>query len=146
MKRVRSPAIVLCVAVAVGAALAYLRDPAWLIELSSGFGHWQQDGDTPFRWTKGRASFFVPAETKLVRVPLRARFRTMGDPPVLVRIDVDDAAASLVALGDERWTQAVVRMVPSRRRPRHVVRLDLHVSRTWGDRGLGVQVGVVTIE
>lgn len=146
MKHASSSTIVLSLAVAVGATLIYLRDPAWLIDVSSGFGHWQQDGNTRFRWTKGRASFFVPAETKLVRVPLRARFRTTSEPPVLVRIDVDDAAASLVALGDERWTEAVVRMEPSRRRPRHVVRLDLHVDRTWGDRGLGVQVGVVTVE
>jgi len=147
VKRQRVATLVLSVAALVG-ALAYLRDPAWLIHVSSGFGRWQQDQTgTRFRWTRGRASFFVPADTRLARVPLRALLRTAEREPFLVRIDVDDRFANLVALPDERWTVADVRIVPAQGRwQRRVVRLDLHVDHTWSDRGLGVQVGEVRVE
>jgi hypothetical protein len=147
VKRERLAALVLSVAALVG-ALGYLRDPVWLIHVSSGFGRWQQDQTgTRFRWTRGRASFFVPADAWLVRVPLRARHRTSERQPFLVRIDVDDRFANLIALPDERWTEAEVRILPARGRwRRRVVRLDLHIDHTWSDRGLGVQVGEVRVE
>lgn len=147
MKRERLATLVLSVAAFVG-ALGYLRDPAWLIHVSSGFGRWQQDRTgTRFRWTRGRASFFVPADARLVRVPLRALHRTVELQPFLVRIDVDDRFASLVRLPDEAWTEANIWIVPARGRwQRRVVRLDLHIDRTWGDRSLGVQVGEVKLE
>jgi hypothetical protein len=147
VKRTRLAALVLSMAALVS-VLAYLRDPAWLIRVSSGFGRWQQDrAGTRFRWTRGRASLFVPADARLVRVPLRALHRTAEHQPFLVRIDVDDRFAHLITLPDERWTEAEVSIVPAHELwPRRVVRLDLHVDHTWSDRGLGVQVGEVTFE
>jgi hypothetical protein len=147
VKRERLATLVLSVAGFVG-VLGYLRDPAWLIHVSSGFGRWQHDQTgTRFRWTRGRASFFVPADARLVRVPLRALRRTVEIQPFVVRIDVDDRFASIVRLADEAWTEADIRIVPARGRwQRRVVRLDLHVDHTWSDRSLGVQVGEVRVE
>jgi len=42
--------------------LGYLRDPAWLIGIESGFRPWERGADgTRSRWTGGHASFFVPS-------------------------------------------------------------------------------------
>ena len=69
MTRWKIAALALCLVIA-GALLAYLRDPPWLINVSSGFGTLEYDrSGRTFRWTGGRASFFVPAGAPLVRLP-----------------------------------------------------------------------------
>lgn len=143
MIRWKIAALALCLVIA-GALLAYLRDPPWLINVSSGFGAVEHDrSGRTFRWTGGRASFFVPAGASLVRLPLRALFLTGDRRPFVVRIDVNDRPASLISLDDERWREAEVRIAPTAARGRRVVRIDLHVDRTWSERSLGVQVGEV---
>jgi hypothetical protein len=101
----------LLVAIAV---LIWLRDPSWLARMEYGFGAWEVDADgTRYRWTAGRASFFVPADASEVRVPLRV--------PV--------------------WRASRLRLPP--RGSRRFRRIDIHVDRTQGDRG--VQVGEVQV-
>ena len=145
MTRWKIAALAVCLVIA-GALLAYLRDPLWLINVSSGFETPERDrSGRTFRWTGGRASFFVPAGAPLVRIPLRALFLTDDRRPFVVRIDVNDRPASLVSLDDGRWREAEVKIVPAAARGRRVVRIDLHVDRTWSERGLGVQVGEVAL-
>src|SRR5206468_1158939 len=46
---------------ALAGALAYLHDPPWAGRVTSGLRPWEENPPgTFFRWTTGRASFFVP--------------------------------------------------------------------------------------
>ena len=59
-----------CALLVLGAA--YLRDPPWLGQITSGLRTWETDrrhGER-FRWTTGRASFFVPREARVMTLPL----------------------------------------------------------------------------
>lgn len=133
-------------ALALGAVLAYVHDPPWLGRVTSGFGSWERDpSGTRFRWTGGRASFFIPADAKSVEVPLRALFLASDARPFIIDVAVDDRRVAQVVLSDERWTSAKVR-VPTSRTRRRFRRVDLHVNRTWSDRSLGVQVGEVMLQ
>jgi hypothetical protein len=133
--------------VLLGAALlAYLRDPPWLVRVTSGFEGLEHDrGGRAFRWISGRASFFVPAGTERVRIPLRALFLTGDRRPFVVSVQVNDRRASVMSLDDERWREAEVSIAPDAAGGRRAVRLDLHVSRTWSERSLGVEVGEITV-
>jgi len=121
----------------LAAAVAYLRDPAWLIDVESGFRPWEQARDgTRFRWTSGHASFFVPAALSSIVIPVRTTMDG-GHRPVTVRIAVDDRTVSAVTLTDEMWRQVVVRLPP--RPGRRVRRVDLLVDHTGpGNRGVAV--------
>jgi hypothetical protein len=124
--------------------IGYLRDPPWLGSLTSGFRAWEynQRERTRFRWMEGHASFFVPSDSEIVRIPLRALM--VGDTrEFIVNIEVNDRPMATLRLPDEQWRTAEIRLKdPALRRRRHV-RIDLRVNRTWAD-GLGVQVGEVT--
>ena len=59
--------------VALVAALAYLRDPPWMGNVTSGMREWDySDPRMVFRWTAGRASLFIPSDAKAVMIPLRS--------------------------------------------------------------------------
>ena len=69
--------------------LAYLRDPPWLGEVTSGMLRWEEDPPgTRFRWTIGRASFFVSSAATGMTLPLRAVFPGPNGRPVIVRVFV----------------------------------------------------------
>ena len=125
------------VALLLAAAVAYLRDPAWLIDVESGFRPWEQARDgTRFRWTSGHASFFVPAALSSIVIPIRTTMDE-GERPVTVRIAVDDWTVSAVTLTDEMWRQVTLTLPP--RPGRRVRRVDLRVDRTRaGNRGVEV--------
>jgi hypothetical protein len=131
-------------AIAIVGLLAYLRDPPWLARVESGLRGWETAADgTRFRWTDGHASFFVPAASQAVSVPLRATFDAPGDPPVLVTIAIDDRAADQFVLRDDRWTTRRLRLPPPGRRS--LRRIDIRVDRVRsGNRG--VQMGTNTID
>lgn len=146
MSRWRPVAIVLCVVLTVP-LLAYLRDPPWLIDVTSGFGALERDrGGRFFRWIGGRASFFVPAGARQVQIPVRALFLTSDRRPFLVRIDVNDRPVKRIALEDEGWREVAVQIPAGADRGRRVVRIDLHVDHTWSERSLGVQVGQIATD
>jgi hypothetical protein len=126
------------------AAATYLRDPPWLLQVTSGVGRWQAGSEGRFRWTGGRASFFVPARAPRIRLRLRSPHAL--EAPSVVRIDVDDWPAALVALRDTAWTEATVPLDEGMRARRRAVRVDLHVDRTWGALSRGVQLGEIVIE
>lgn len=136
--RTRRAARVGLALVALTAALAYLRDPPWLINITSGFSAWEQDADgTAYRWTLGRASFFVPAGDGKVLLRLRSLKETPSDWPISVTLSIDDRDADVVRLGDEAWHTVVLRLPPPGRR--RVRRIDLKLDRVrTGNRGIQV--------
>jgi len=123
-------------------ALAYLREPPWLASLESGFGAWEKDFEgVPYRWTSGRASFFVPADAAAVRIPLRSEVATPVSPAV-VSVTVDDRLAEQLKVTDGRWQDCRVRLPPAR--SRRLRRIDLHVTRTYGGTN-GLQVREIEV-
>ena len=134
-------AVVTCAAALVG-ALAYLRDPPWLISVTSGMRAPQIDvTGHRYRWMGGHASFFVPADARLVSIPLRTTFDQPADLPITVEIDMDDRPVARVVLADPQWHVSTIRL-PSRG-SRHVRRIDIRADRTREDNR-GPAVGDVT--
>ena len=129
-------------------SLAYLRDPPWLGEVTSGMSSWQEDPPgTRFRWTMGRATFFVPREATVMTLPLRAVFPGPSGRPVVVRILVDDRwLADLELARPDEWVRASLPL-PRKASSRRFRRVDLHVNRTAvGPFILGVMTGVIDLE
>jgi hypothetical protein len=134
----------LIAAIAVAAAfglLWYLHDPLWVAGVTSGLRQWEEDSSgVRYRWTAGRASFFIPSSASEMTLPLRAGFPAGDGSPVVVRLSVDDRWLSDIRLTDPRnWMPTTVPLPkPTGRRFR---RVDLRVSRVVGWLNLGVQVG-----
>jgi hypothetical protein len=130
--------------VAVGSILAYLRDPAWLAHVESGFHGWRTGPDgVRYRWTTGHASFFVPSSAARLTIPVRVTFDQPGDQPVRVRIAVDDRPADEFELRDDRWTsRRIVLPAPGSRQRR---RIDIRVDRLRADNR-GVQLGDIALD
>ena len=121
-----------------GAALAYLREPAWLAGMDYGFRGWQIEADgTRYRWTGGHASFFVPATAASVAIPIRTTFAP-GDPAVLVSFTIDDRPADAIVLREPAWQRQTLGLPPPGRRG--LRRIDVRIDRLReGNRG--VQIG-----
>ena len=134
------------VSLLLGAA-AYLYDPPWIARVTSGLRDWEEDPPgTRFRWTTGRASFFVPRDATVMTLPMRALFPGPNGAPVVVEISVDDRWLAEIVLADaDAWHRPVL---PLPRRPTHRRhrRVDLRVSRTVGPFILGVQTGEIALE
>jgi hypothetical protein len=136
----RSLALLVTLALA-GAALAYLRDPPWLLATASGLRGWGTDRDgTRYRWTGGHASFFVPADWTTIELPLRATFESPADWPIAATVTIDDRPADRVVLADDSWRRLVVRLPPQG--TRRVRRIDILLDRTR-DGNRGVQLGEI---
>jgi hypothetical protein len=143
LTRTRSIAILGSAVVLVG-LLAYLRDPGWLINVSSGLGPWRTDAaGVRFRRMGGRGSFFVPADAEAVVVPVRAPFRSPSDWPITATFFVDDRPVERTVLGDGTWRNVRIPLV--RATGRRVRRIDIHAdhTRTWNH---GLDVGAVAVE
>lgn len=134
----------LIVVAAVGmlaAALAYLRDPPWLMSITSGMRPWEMDASgRQYRWMGGHASFFVRSDARLVSIPLRTTFEAAGDPPIAVSIAIDDRPADRVMLSDPQWHLTTLRLPPPG--SRRVRRIDIRVDRTRDDNR-GAAIGAV---
>lgn len=125
------------------AALAYLRDPEWLIRVDSGFRGWETGSDgTRYRWTDGHASFFVRSDASAIDVPIRTSVAAPSDIPVTVTLTIDDRLVDRLVLNDDGWHRAKVQLPP--RGARRVRRMDIRVDRTK-DGNRGVQVGEVQV-
>ena len=130
--------------VAAISLLTYLRDPAWLASVESGFHGWRAGPDgVRYRWTTGHASFFVPATSSGIAIPARVTFDQPGDPPVRVRIALDDRPADEFELRDDRWVTRRLALPP--RGNRRLRRIDIRVDRLR-DGNRGVQLGEVVAE
>lgn len=131
------------VAIAVVAALLYLRDPPWLLSTTSGLRGWESEGGRRFRWMGGHASVFVPATARSIEIPLRTTFDRPGDWPITVRVSIDDRIGDQLVLGDAKWHSVVLRMPPPA--SRKVRRVDIRVDRTREDNR-GAAVGEIRIQ
>jgi len=142
--RARSRGFAVFVVVAmIVAAVAYLRDPPWLISLSSGMRGWETDATgARVRWTGGHASFFVPADARVIDLPLRTTFDRPEDWSITVAIAIDDRPADRLVLEDATWHR--VTLVMPARGTRRVRRIDIRTDRTRDDNR-GVAVGEVGI-
>ena len=121
------------------AALAYLRDPPWLVHVTSGLADWQTDRDgTRYRWTTGHASFFVPTSAELVTFRMRAPKEDPRDWPITATISIDDRPADVVRVDEEDWS--VVRLRLPSGGGRRVRRIDVRLDRVRsGNRGVQLQ-------
>ena len=138
----RSVTLVLAVAVAA-AALAYLRDPPWLVSQTTGLRRWEQPAGMPrFRWSGGHASFFVRADTGTFDIPLSTTFDERDARPMMVTVSVDDETASRVVLTDANWTRVRVSLPAAG--SRRVRRIDIRTSVTREDNH-GVRVGEIEV-
>jgi len=129
-------------------ALGYLRDPPWLGQVTSGMRAWEEDPPgTRFRWTTGRASFFVPSSAIAMTLPLRAVFPGPNGRPVTVSVSIDDRWLANIDLPrPDAWVRTVLPL-PRLATTRRFRRIDLHVNRTAvGVFILGVMTGEITFD
>lgn len=124
---------------ACAAALWYLRDPPWLLSMTSGLRDVRRDGaGNTFRTMAGHASFFVPTDAASVEIPLRGVFESDKDWPITVTIAIDDRPADRLTLTDASWRMSTLRLpAPASRRVR---RIDIRADRTRTDQR-AVEVG-----
>jgi hypothetical protein len=127
-------------------ALTYLYDPPWAGRVTSGLRPWEENPPgTFFRWTAGRASFFIPATATSILLPLRSVFPGPGGSPVSVEIRADDRLLATIELTDpQTWVRTELPL-GRRRGHRRFRRIDLRVSRVVGERLFGVVTGQPTI-
>ncbi|MCA1559126.1 MAG: hypothetical protein LC753_00435 [Acidobacteria bacterium] len=138
MSRLRLGAIAFAV-LGLFAALAYLRDPPWLLSMTSGLREERHDpADRTFRTMAGHASFFVPTDAASVEIPLRGVFESEKDWPITVTIAIDDRLADRLTLTDASWRVSTLRLPPPSRR--RVRRIDIRADRTRADQR-AVEVG-----
>lgn len=129
----------------LAAVVFWLRDPPFVRLAETGFRPWGIDErGTRFRWTSGRASFFVPSTVTMIELPLRAAEFQPGFLPVTVDIAVDGRPADQLRLPHTEWVNRRLRL-DTRRTSRRYRRIDLRVSRVWSERYLGVRVGEVRV-
>ena len=131
---------VILAAVVVG-ALMVLRDPPWAGRIASGFRAWEEDPQgVRFRWTAGRASFFVPADATTMTVRLRTAFTGPPGSPTEVQILSDGRWLATVRLPDlDVWVKTTLPI--GERTRRRYRRIDLRVNRVVPPFMLGVMVG-----
>jgi len=129
-------------AVAIAASLALLHDPTWAFNTSSGFRAWEEDPPgTMFRWTLGRATFFVPSDATAMTLPLRAVFPGPDGHPTTVDVRIDDRWVANIELTEpSAWLRPILPL-GGRATRRQYRRVDLHVNRTVGPFVLGVMTG-----
>ena len=127
-------------AVVLVAALAYLRDPPWLVHMTSGLTRWETDGDgTRYRWTTGHGSFFVPSSAESVTFRIRAPKDDPRDWPITATITIDDRPADIVKVAEEEWSTVRLRLPTSG--DRKVRRIDIKLDRVRSsNRGVQLQV------
>jgi hypothetical protein len=126
--------------------LGYLHDPPWMGGVTSGLRPWEQDPPgTFFRWTAGRATFFVPSSATTMTVPLRAVFPGPNGTPVNVELRDDDRLLATIELTDPNaWVRPTLPLKRDAGR-RRFRRIDLRISRVVGPFALGVMTGEVTV-
>jgi hypothetical protein len=129
------------------ALLAYLYDPPWIAEMTTGFHRWERhQAGVRFRWTNGHASFFVPANATMLTVPMRAAFPGPGGAAVIVKVSVDDRWLADIVLDDsDAWAQPQLPL-PRTATRRSYRRVDVRVGRVRTEGNFGIQMGEISVE
>ena len=123
-------------------ALWYLRDPAWLEGMSSGLRPWEERDGRRYRWSGGRASFFVPTGASAIDIPIATTFTADDSRPMLVSVTIDDRPAGGILLRDPEWVTIHVPLPPPG--SRRFRRIDVHTNITREDNH-GVKIGEVQV-
>jgi hypothetical protein len=135
----RRAAILVVVVLAIASTLAYLRDPPWLVNQTTGLRGWEQrPGEPRYRWSGGHASFFVRSDAGTIEIPVSTTFDAKDARPMLVTVSVDDRVAARVVLSDAGWQRLRVTLPPPG--SRKVRRIDVRTSVTREDNH-GVRIG-----
>jgi hypothetical protein len=122
--------------VLVVAALAWLRDPAWLAAYQHGLFPVEADaGGLTFQWTGGRASFYVPSDS---RTPQTFHVAAHPEFPTQVSVLLDGRLFDRFLAGPE-WRVVTVPVAPAAV-SRHHRRVDVHVAMAWGPMRKGVRL------
>jgi len=146
----RIPRAVLAVSLValLGGALSLLYDPPWIADTTAGLRPWEKDeSGALYRWTTGRATFYIPSRTTIMTLPIRPT-PPMGAEPITIDVSVDDRLVGALALGDAQhpnmnaWIREEF-LLPNERTWRRYRRVDLRVRRILGLFNLGVQLGPV---
>ena len=128
--------VVLLATVMVVAALAWLRDPAWLAGYRHGLFPVEVDAQGfRFQWTAGRASFYVPAHADAPRV-----FHLAAHPQFQTQVSLSvDGRLFDRFLASPEWRAVAVpvELAPTSRSHR---RVDVHVAMAWGFHRQGVRL------
>jgi O-antigen ligase len=151
-------------AITVVGTIVFAVLPAWTLEkplvpvhLEEVDGMYYADGgiaeDVPFTWTRQYASLFVPAQARVIEIPLRAPSSAVLGDQVVVDIMVNGTMIKR-AIVDSHWSSVVIGL-PTPDPPLQKNRVNLyvnHVARvsdfTAGSddhRVVGVQVGTIGI-
>ncbi|HJR60043.1 MAG TPA: hypothetical protein VJ813_11610 [Vicinamibacterales bacterium] len=140
----KSRAAFLVAAVILLTALGYLRDPPWLSNVTSGLSAWETDeAGVPYRWTRGHASFFVPADRRAVVLTMRSDKDAPTDWPITATLTIDDRPAEIITFRDEGWHDVRLRLPP--RGNRDVRRIDVKLDRVRS-RQRGIQLREPRVE
>ena len=127
---------VIAAAVLVVVALAWLRDPAWLAGYRHGLFPVEAAADgLTFQWTAGRASFYVPADS---RMPETFHVAAHPEFPTQVSVSVDGRLFDRFLAGPD-WRAVTVPVAPAAVSRRHR-RVDVHVAMAWGPMRKGVRL------
>lgn len=130
--RMRRGLVVLTLTAAAVVTVAYLRDPPWLLQYSSGLREWETAGDgSRVRRAGAHASFFVPSGARDLRLRVRTTFEGPTDWPMTVSVTLDDVPVDRLVLSDGAWRESVIRLPP--RGSRRVRRVDIRSDRTRDD-------------
>lgn len=132
------------ITLASATSLAYLYDPPWIGDVTSGLRAWEEDPPgTRFRWTTGRGTFFIPSDATEMILPLRAVFPGPNGTAVNVEVRDDGKLVGTIALTNPAdWVRTRMSLRPSTSHRRYQ-RIDLSVSRVVPPFTLGVMTGVV---
>lgn len=131
---------------ALVAGLAYLRNPPWIEEVTSGMKPWERDeSGVLYRWTEGHASFYIPSNVQTMTVPVRSAVAGPDGAPVKVELRQDGALLGSIELTvPSAWTKPTFTLRASKTR-RPFQRIDLRVSRTFPPWSFGVMTGQVEV-
>jgi O-antigen ligase len=105
------------------------------------YGIERANDGTPFRWTAPQVTLYLPAEWRVLTLPLRA----LAPMPQTVRISLDERRIDEVTLVDHAWRTVTYALPPSKTGEKYH-RLDLVVTPPWtpsasDNRELGIMLG-----
>jgi O-Antigen ligase len=149
---VRAPigaAAVLLVLASAPVRIAAAQAAQPLDRMTFGFYDWEDDNGFPYRWTSRRATFFVPAGARELRLTLRSMMILGHVDPVAFSVAVNGRVLDSFRITQGNWQTVRLRLPPAAD-PRGFTRIDVMTDPAWTPaatganhdvRVLGVQLG-----
>lgn len=120
-----------------------------LDRVAFGFYDWENDNGFPYRWTSRRATFFIPASSRELHLPIRSMMILGHTDPVTFGVAVNGRLLDTFAITQGNW-QTVRLRLPAATAPGGFTRIDVLTDPAWTPaatganhdvRVLGVQLG-----